>query len=108
VDGSLFIQGTGIGNSLTFDSVYLYSEDNYLNIDTIYGTKFNVNDDNIITIDDHELLSNVDIISNSFKSPNATDRSGFKLYLLNNKSILEIDKLVVRDGLNVETASSGN
>lgn len=95
--GCLLIKGNGIENSIAFTDMYIYqSEDGgIIQSDGDLILSSHGEQKVIIKRDDIEFFGN--IVAKSIQSPNSASNYGFRLYSLNGKSILEVDKLVVRD-----------
>lgn len=95
--GSLLIVGSGIENSLAFDSFYLYSQNNGVYFDSDGEMYFRVSEQEKLRITTDTAVFNIDVTSKKFQSPSATESSGFRLYLQDGESTLEIDNLIVRN-----------
>lgn len=91
--GSLIIEGSGIENSLKFDSLYIYEDSNYSYIKSDKSIKFNILDNDIITID-----SNITKINNTLSTNNVIS-DNFRLYNDGIESYLEVDNIIVKNGL---------
>lgn len=100
--GSILIVGSGIENSIAFDSFYLYTNDEGVYFDSEGRIYFNVDGQEKIIIDQNGTIFNDEVSSDTFKSKNASSTYGFRLYVKNNKSTLEIDNLIVRNQQDVE------
>lgn len=95
--GSLLIVGSGIENSIAFDSFYLYSQDNGVYLDSNGEIYFRISEQEKFKITVDTAVFNIDVTSRMFKSPNASESSGFRLYLQDGESTLEVDNLIVRN-----------
>lgn len=95
--GALLIVGSGIENSLAFDSFYLYSQNNGVYFDSDGEMYFRVSEQEKLRITTDTAVFNIDVTSKKFQSPSATESSGFRLYLQDEESTLEIDNLIVRN-----------
>ena len=95
--GSLLIVGSGVENSIAFDSFYLYSQDNSIYLDSNGEIYFRISEQEKFKITIDTAIFNIDVTSRMFKSPNATGSSGFRLYLQDGESTLEVDNLIVRN-----------
>ena len=95
--GSLLIVGSGVENSITFDSFYLYSQDNGVYLDSNGEIYFRISGQEKFKITVDTAIFNIDVTSRMFKSPNASESRGFRLYLQDGESTLEIDNLIVRN-----------
>lgn len=98
-EGSLLIQGTGSTNGIKFDNLIIYSENNggYFNASGKY--LFNINDSNILQLSLEGLTCYKPILSNKITSQSASDTSGFRLYATETESTLEVDNIIVRNGI---------
>lgn len=94
---SLLIVGSGVENSIAFDSFYLYSQDNGVYLDSNGEIYFRISGQEKFKITVDTAIFNIDVTSRMFKSPNASESSGFRLYLQDGESTLEVDNLIVRN-----------
>ena len=101
--GAILIKGKGIENSLSFESLVLYEDENSSNIDSDKSITFNINGTQIISLDMLQSVFNVPVSGTTFQSPNANNKTGFRLYLENGKSYLEVDQLILRNQNNSST-----
>ena len=95
--GSLVIVGQGIENSLAFDSCYLYSGIEGFCLDSTNGFTLKISKQDKLKISDNLAIFNIGVSSNNFQSSNATESNGFRLYVENGQSTLEVDNIVVRN-----------
>lgn len=95
--GALLVVGTGIENSIAFDSFYLYSQDNGVYFDSNGEMYFRISEQEKLRITSDTAIFSIDVTSRMFKSPSATESSGFRLYMQDGESTLEIDNLIVRN-----------
>ncbi len=102
VQGAIVIKGTSIANSLAFDSMYIYSDTNSNYIDSEKDLLIKTNGEEKITIGQSSTSFKNKIIVPSIESTGATATSGFKLSISQSKSLLEVDSINVRDGLNIK------
>lgn len=103
--GALILEGSGISNSLKFESAYLYADNNTLSIDSTLGTVFNVYGNRVLSITSSGLVADATIKSNNIESLFANDFNGFRLYTIGDTSYLEVDILTVRNELVLDSGS---
>lgn len=106
--GALVIKGTGIENSLAFDSLFLYSSVGNTYVDSSGEVYIRLGEEEKILIGESQVVFSNNVISQTFQSKNATESSGFRLYVDQGESTLEIDNLIVRKGPNLSSNSSSN
>lgn len=106
--GALVIKGTGIENSLAFDSLFLYSSGGNTYVDSSGEVYIRLWEEEKILIGESQVVFSNNVISQTFQSKNATESSGFRLYVDQGESTLEIDNLIVRKGSNLSSNSSSN
>lgn len=106
--GALVIKGTGIENSLAFDSLFLYSSGGNTYVDSSGEVYIRLGEEEKILIGESQVVFSNKVISQTFQSKNATESSGFRLYIDQGESTLEIDNLIVRKGSNLSSNSSSN
>lgn len=106
--GALVIKGTGIENSLAFDSLFLYSSGGNTYVDSSGEVYIRLGEEEKILIGESQVVFSNKVISQTFRSKNATESSGFRLYVDQGESTLEIDNLIVRKGSNLSSDSSSN
>lgn len=100
--GALVIKGTGKGNSLAFDSMFIYSDSSKNYIDSTNNLLIKIGNDQKIAIERDSNVFSKKIVTPTIESTSATPTTGFKLSVNNGKSLLEIDSINVRDGLNIK------
>ena len=103
--GSLLIVGSGIENSIAFDSLYLYTEGTNTYLKSSGNICLKVEEDEKVVVGKNETLFNNIVTSQTFRSKDATDSFGFRLYFENNQSTLEVDNLKVRNQQGAESSS---
>lgn len=103
--GSLVIRGDGTNNSIAFDSMYIYTNlgESYINSDG--NINFIINNSTVLSMNNDKASIYTPIECNTFQSYKATNTYGFRLYYSNGKSTLEVDNLVVRNGLDTNSCS---
>lgn len=106
--GALVIKGTGIENSLAFDSLFLYSSGGNTYVDSSGEVYIRLGEEEKVLIGESQIVFSNKVISQTFQSKNATVSSGFRLYVDQGESTLEIDNLIVRKGSNLSSDSSSN
>lgn len=106
--GALVIKGTGIENSLAFDSLFLYSSGGNTYVDSSGEVYIRLGEEEKILIGESQVVFSNKVISQTFQSKNATESSGFRLYVDQGESTLEIDNLIVRKDSNLSSDSSSN
>lgn len=106
--GALVIKGTGIENSLAFDSLFLYSSGGNTYVDSSGEVYIRLGEEEKILIGESQVVFSNNVISQKFQSKNATESFGFRLYVDQGESTLEIDNLIVRKGSNLSSNSSSN
>lgn len=94
--GALLIQGYGINNSLAFANLFIYQDDTNSYFDSNNIVNFRVEDKDILIMSQASSTFFNTVISQSFESRDATPSNGFRLYMADGMSILEVDKIVVR------------
>lgn len=102
--GALVIKGQGLENSLMFDSLSLYSSnlDNY--IDSLGQIFVRIGETEKVIIGDSQAIFSNTVVSQKFQSKSASDNSGFRLYVDTSGSTLEVDNLIVRNGISTDSS----
>lgn len=102
--GALVIKGQGLENSLMFDSLSLYSSnlDNY--IDSSGQIFVRIGETEKVIIGDSQAVFSNTVVSQKFQSKSASDNSGFRLYVDTSGSTLEVDNLIVRNGISTDSS----
>lgn len=93
--GALVIQGSGVTNGLQFDNLIIYSKDIYSILEASKEFDFQIGNKRVATIS----LSGIE--TESIYSSGANSNSGYRIYKNNNKWILDIDQINVRDGFDI-------
>lgn len=99
--GSIIIKGAGINNSLAFTNLFIYNTETTSNIDSNVPIIMKIGDTETITVSKSETIFNNSVSSQSFQSVNANAYNGFRLYIFENQSNLEVDNLNIRKSLNL-------
>ena len=99
--GALIIRGSGIDNSLAFDTTYIYVQDGNTNIESQDRIYFKIDGQEKIIISNDSIIFSNKVVSQTFESSGANSDLGFRLYMSGNKSTLEVDNLIVRSGLDI-------
>lgn len=95
--GALLIKGAGISNSLAFDSLYIYVDEDSSYFNSEYPIQFIIDGTTIVNIDEDRTTINNITQSNTFQSINADGDSGFKLYVADGESTLIVDNIIERN-----------
>ena len=95
-NGALVIKGQGQNNSIAFDSLSIYQDQNESYIDSEKSVHIKINSTEQININNENTTFNNIVQSNNFQSIDASSDYGFRLYN-SDKSCLEVDKLIVRN-----------
>lgn len=95
--GALLIKGDGIENALAFEQVFIYSDSESLIFESSINILFEILGINILNLTDSSASFGVKVESDSFQSKGASSTSGFRLYLVEEESTLEVDNLIVRN-----------
>lgn len=96
--GALLIKGTGVENSLAFDALYIYSENGNGFINAEQNLVIRIGSSDLITVSPDQVTFGNSVVSDKFQSVGATSSKGFRLYMENGESTLEVDNLIVRNG----------
>lgn len=99
--GSIVIVGDNIENSLAFNSLYLYTSEGESFFESKGDINFKINDEYILLIRQDETTFNSSVSSKIFKSIGANNNSGFRLYISEGKSVLEVDNIISRNNLDL-------
>ena len=95
-EGALIIEGYGLDNALVFDSMKIFSGENYATFYTDKEFKFDIGNKTAV------LINLNGITTNSIQSVDATSSYGYRIYEKDGKYILDIDKINIRDKIDVE------
>ena len=101
--GAIVIKGDGINNSLAFNNFFICNNSDQAYYSSDYGHVFAINDNTILEVKQEGVFSNLNFTSSMFSSNGATSDNGFRLYTENGHSFLEVDNLIVRNGIPKDT-----
>ena len=103
--GALLIKGQGINNSLAFEKLFIYNEFGNSYVDSEGAIYFRIGSNDKFVIADGNITFNDPVVASMFLSPGATETSGFRLYVKNKQSTLEVDNLIVRNSSDTSSSS---
>lgn len=95
--GAIIIKGSGINNSLAFDSLYMFTQEGQTYIQSGGVINISVNDTTYLQITEKKTTINNVVEANTFQSNEADENTGFMLFNDENGSTLIIDNLIVRN-----------
>nr|DAH58354.1 MAG TPA: hypothetical protein [Bacteriophage sp.] len=95
--GAMLIKGSGINNSLAFDSMLIYTDSRNSYLDSEGNIYIRVGQEEKVVIGNSLASFNIPVSSNIFQSKAADTQSGFRLYISGGESTLEVDNLIVRN-----------
>lgn len=100
-EGALVIKGTGKENSLVVGDIYIYTKDNTSYIDAPNSINIRITENDQIIIKDNitmkpDVIFDSKVISDNIQSKSATSQYGFRLYMQNGESFLEVDNIIER------------
>lgn len=101
--GALVIEGDGESNGLVVGDIIIYSDGVNRYVNSEFGPLvLQSNGTKCITVTNKitmhkDVLFEQSAVSEMFMSPDATEDSGFRLYLLDGESTLEVDNVIVRN-----------
>lgn len=107
-EGALLIKGLGIENALIVGDIQIYSKEdtsiinspNSINICILNSEKILIRDNITFKPD---VIFDQRVISDYIQSKSATPNFGFRLYMKEGKSYLEVDNLIIRNSNQKET-----
>lgn len=103
--GALVISGQGNGNALIFnagsDTLSIYKDSDNYSIDSSSPIITTVRTTSTAELGSDGLSLSKSLFCDSIESSSASDSTGFKLYMLDGKSILSIDQLMVRESSDI-------
>ena len=94
--GAILITGTGIENSLAFETLFIYVSDEATNFNSDNNIIYRIGGTQILSMSMLSALFNVPVQGSMFQSPDANNKTGFRLYIQDGKSCLEVDNIIVR------------
>lgn len=104
--GAILINGRGESNGINLNNDASIYYDNFTLIFDTPGSSINLNNVALFQENLIEFMKQVkfdqEAIGNMFQSDGATKDSGFRLYYQDKQSTLEVDNLIVRNGLNIK------
>ena len=103
--GALLIRGQGVSNSLAFEKLFIYNEYGNSYIDSDGAIYFRVGSSDKIVVDSGGITFANPVIAPMFQSSGATETSGFRLYVKDKQSTLEVDNLIVRNSSDSSSSS---
>ncbi len=103
--GALLIKGQGINNSLAFEKLFIYNEFGNSYVDSEGAIYFRIGSNDKFVIADGNITFNDPVVASMFLSPGATETSGFRLYVKDKQSTLEVDNLIVRNSSDTSSSS---
>lgn len=95
--GSLLIKGSGINNSLAFESLYLFTEEGVSYLKSDGEINILIGDETYINVTQSRTTIKTILESNTIQSIGASNDSGFMLYIDDSGSTLIVDNLIVRN-----------
>lgn len=101
--GAILIKGTGVENSLAFESLLIYTDTDSTTFKSDNNIYYNIKGTKVLSLSTLSALFNIPITSQKFQSLGANEATGFRLYMQNGASYLEVDNLILR---NQDDASS--
>lgn len=96
-NGALLIKGSGITNSLAFDSFYIFTEEGNAYLRSEGEINIMIDEETFINVTQSKTIIKNIVEANTFQSVGASQDSGFMLYLDDNGSTLIVDNLIVRN-----------
>ena len=95
-EGALVINGTGKYNGLKFENLIIYSDNDISVFDSLNNCYFNISNKNIVKF----TLEGIE--TESIKCSGANDTFGYRIINKNGKYTLDIDRINVRDGIDID------
>lgn len=103
--GALVISGQGNGNALIFnagsDTLSIYKDSDNYSVDSSSPIITTVGTTSTAELGLGGLSLSKSLFCDSIESSSASDSTGFKLYMLDGKSILSVDQLMVRESSDI-------
>lgn len=97
LEGAILIKGSGITNSLAFDSFYIFTEEGKSYLRSNGEINIMLNNEAYINITRNKTIIKNIVESNTFQSKGANQDNGFKLSLEDGQSTLIVDNFIVRN-----------
>ena len=95
--GAILIKGTGIENSLAFESLLIYTDADSTTFESDNSIVYNIGGTKVLSLSALSALFNIPITSSKFQSLGANEQTGFRLYMQGGSSYLEVDNLILRN-----------
>lgn len=96
-EGAILIKGTGIENSLAFESLLIYTDTDSTTFESDNSIVYNIGGTKVLSLSALSALFNIPITSSKFQSLGANEQTGFRLYMQGGSSYLEVDNLILRN-----------
>lgn len=98
--GAVLIKGSGLYNSLAFDSFYIFTEEGKTYLQANNELNISIDNNSYITVNSNKTTIQNTLEANTIQSVNATGDTGFAIIQDSNGSTLFIDNIVVRNKSN--------
>lgn len=104
--GALLIKGSGINNSVAFESLYLFTEEGMSYLKSDGEINILIGDETYINVTQSKTSIRTLVETNTIQSIGASNDSGFMLYIDDTGSTLIVDNLIVRNQTDSTSASA--
>lgn len=104
--GSLLIKGSGINNSVAFESLYLFTEEGMSYLKSDGEINILIGDKTYINVTQSKTTIKTVVETNTIQSIGASNDSGFMLYIDDTGSTLIVDNLIVRNQTDSTSSSA--